>query len=82
MLTEDENIVEVSMSVQYNIENIQDYVLKVAKPLISLEEATQSALRHVVGGAEMHQILTEGRETMGTDVRDRLQTYLNNYGTV
>ena len=81
MLTEDENIVEVSMSVQYNIENIQDYVLKVAKPLISLEEATQSALRHVVGGAEMHQILTEGRETMGTDVRDRLQTYLNNYGT-
>ena len=81
MLTEDENIVEVSMSVQYNIENIKDYVLNVAKPLVSLEEATQSALRHVVGGAEMHQILTEGRETMGTDVRDRLQTYLDTYGT-
>ncbi|OED40932.1 HflK protein [Endozoicomonas sp. (ex Bugula neritina AB1)] len=81
MLTEDENIVEVSMSVQYNIQDIKSYVLKVAKPLVSLEEATQSALRHVVGGAEMHQILTEGRETMGTDVRDRLQTYLNDYGT-
>ena len=81
MLTEDENIVEVSMSVQYNIQDIKSYVLNVAKPLVSLEEATQSALRHVVGGAEMYQILTEGRETMGTDVRDRLQTYLDSYGT-
>ncbi|PJE79217.1 Modulator of FtsH protease HflK [invertebrate metagenome] len=81
MLTEDENIVEVSMSVQYNISNIRDYVLKVARPLISLEEATQSALRHVVGSSEMHQVLTEGRESMGAEVRDRLQTYLDNYGT-
>lgn len=81
MLTEDENIVEVSMSVQYNIANVKDYVLNVAKPLLSLEEATQSALRHVVGSSEMHQVLTEGRETMGTDVRDRLQAYLNSYGS-
>ena len=81
MLTEDENIVEVSMSVQYNIANIKDYTLNVAKPLVSLEEATQSALRHVVGSSEMHQVLTEGRETMGTDVRDRLQAYLDSYGS-
>lgn len=81
MLTEDENIVEVAMSVQYNIENVKDYTLNVAKPLVSLEEATQSALRHVVGGSEMYQVLTEGRETMGIDVRDRLQTYLDSYGT-
>ncbi len=81
MLTEDENIVEVGMSVQYNIQNIKDYVLNVAKPLVSLEEATQSALRHVVGGSEMYQVLTEGREVMGFEVRERLQTYLDSYGT-
>ena len=81
MLTEDENIVEVAMSVQYNIGDIKNYVLNVAKPLVSLEEATQSALRHVVGSSEMYQVLTEGRETMGIDVRDRLQTYLDSYGT-
>ena len=80
MLTEDENIVEVAMSVQYNIDNIRDYVLNVAKPLISLEEATQSALRHVVGGSEMYQVLTEGREVMGIEVRERLQAYLDSYG--
>ena len=81
MLTEDENIVEVSMSVQYNIGDVKSYVLNVAKPLISLEEASQSALRHVVGGSEMYQVLTEGRETMGVDVRKRLQDYQDSYGT-
>ncbi len=81
MLTEDENIVEVSMSVQYNIENVKDYVLNVAKPQMSLEQATQSALRHVVGSSEMHQVLTQGREVMGQEVRARLQDYQNNYGT-
>ena len=81
MLTEDENIVQVSMSVQYNIGDVKSYVLNVAKPLVSLEEATQSALRHVVGGSEMYQVLTEGRETMGVEVRNRLQDYQDAYGT-
>lgn len=81
MLTEDENIVEVSMSVQYNIGDVKSYVLSVAKPLISLEEASQSALRHVVGSSEMYQVLTEGRETMGVEVRKRLQDYQDAYGT-
>ncbi|MGI9279113.1 MAG: FtsH protease activity modulator HflK [Endozoicomonas sp.] len=81
MLTEDENIVEVSMSVQYNIDDVKKYVLNVAKPLMSLEQATQSALRHVVGSSEMYQVLTQGREIMGQEVRKRLQDYQDNYGT-
>ena len=81
MLTEDENIVEVSMSVQYNIGDVKDYVLNVAKPQMSLEQATQSALRHVVGSSEMYQVLTQGREVMGQEVRKRLQDYQSNYGT-
>ena len=81
MLTEDENIVEVAMSVQYNISSLEDYVLKVSNPELSLKEATQSALRHVVGGSEMHQVLTEGREVLGDEVKSRLQAYLDSYGT-
>ena len=81
MLTEDENIVEVALSVQYNISDLKNYVLKVADPERSLREATQSALRHVVGSSEMYQVLTEGRETMGDEVKERLQTYLDTYGT-
>lgn len=81
MLTEDENIVEVALSVQYNIASLKDYTLNVANPDKALKEATMSALRHVVGSSEMHSVLTEGREVLGDEVKERLQTYLNNYGT-
>ncbi|MBE8215251.1 MAG: FtsH protease activity modulator HflK [Endozoicomonadaceae bacterium] len=81
MLTKDENIVQVSLSVQYNISDVKDYELKVASPIISLEEATQSALRHVVGSSSMHGVLTEGRELLAEQVKLRLQTYLDNYKT-
>jgi len=81
MLTEDENIVKVALSVQYNISTLKDYELNVSNPVLSLEEATQSALRHVVGSSTMHEVLTEGRETLADEVKTRLQRYLDNYGT-
>ena len=81
MLTEDENIVEVAMSVQYNIANLKDYVLNDSNAEQSLKEATQSALRHVVGSSEMAQVLTEGRQVLGEEVKERLQDYLNQYGS-
>ncbi|WP_371364298.1 FtsH protease activity modulator HflK [Pseudomonas sp. QL9] len=81
MLTEDENIVEVPLTVQYKISNLKDFVLNVDQPEVSLQQATESALRHVAGSTTMDQILTEGREQMATDVRDRLQRFLDNYKT-
>lgn len=81
MLTEDENIVEVPLTVQYKISNLEDFVLNVDQPENSLRQATESALRHVVGSTPMDQVLTEGREVMGNEVQQRLQSFLNSYGT-
>lgn len=81
MLTEDENIVEVPLTVQYKISNLQDFVLNVDQPEVSLQHATESALRHVVGSTSMDQVLTEGREQMAVDIRERLQRFLDNYRT-
>lgn len=81
MLTQDENIVEVSMSVQYVISDPRDFVLQVRDPEVSLQHAAQSALRHVVGDTTMDLVLTEGRAAIGFEVRDRLQQYLNDYTT-
>jgi len=81
MLTEDENIVEVPLTVQYKITNLQDFVLNVDQPEVSLQHATDSALRHVVGSTSMDQVLTEGREQMAVDIRERLQRFLDNYRT-
>jgi membrane protease subunit HflK len=81
MLTQDENIVEVKLSVQYVIDDPTSFVLKVRDPERSLQHAAQSALRHVVGGTSMDLVLTEGRAKIGIDVKQRLQEYLNIYET-
>ncbi|ROR98756.1 protease FtsH subunit HflK [Sinobacterium caligoides] len=81
MLTEDENIVEVSLSIQYKASDARKFALNVRDPERSLAQATESALRHVVGSTEMHLILTEGREQVAVDVKERLQRYIDNYDT-
>lgn len=81
MLTEDQNIVEASLSVQYTASDPEKFLLKVRDPELSLAHATESALRHVVGSSEMHQILTEGRAELAIEVQKRLQQYLKDYDT-
>ncbi len=81
MLTEDENIVDVPMSVQYTVSDPAHFLLKVRNPEHSLEQAMESALRHVVGSSAMDQVITEGRKQMAIDVKLRLQNYLDSYQT-
>ena len=81
MLTEDENIIEVPLTVQYKISNLQDYVLNVDAPELSLQQATESALRHVVGSTSMDQVLTAGRENLAVEVKERLQRFIDTYRT-
>jgi len=81
MLTEDENIIEVPLTVQYKISNLRDFVLNVDQPELSLQQSTDSAVRHVVGSTSMDQVLTEGREIMASAVKERLQSFIDNYQT-
>ncbi|MES2604435.1 MAG: FtsH protease activity modulator HflK [Pseudomonadota bacterium] len=81
MLTEDDNIVDISMTVQYVITDPHSFFLKVEDPEASLSQAAESALRHVVGGSQMDEVINTGREILAQQTRDRLQTYLDNYGT-
>lgn len=81
MLTEDENIVDVSLTVQWVVDNAIHFRVNVFNPEASLAHATESALRHVVGSATMNQVITDGREAIAADIQTRLQTYLVSYGT-
>ena len=81
MLTKDENIVDITVNVQYLIDNPQDFVIKTRDPELSLRQATDSSLRHVVGGTIMDRVITEGRAEVALSVQERIQLYLNNYGT-
>ena len=81
MLTKDENIVDVTVSAQYRIANLKDFVINVKDPESSLKQALDSALRHVVGDFTLDQTLTVGRESIAQEVQERMQAYLDIYST-
>ena len=81
MLTKDENIVDVTISVQYQITDPEKYVMDIRNPDDSLAQATESALRHVVGSSIMDDALTTGREQIAQMTKIRLQEYLDRYVT-
>jgi membrane protease subunit HflK len=81
MLTKDENIVDVTVSAQYRIANLKDFVLNVKDPETSLRQGIESALRHVVGDNTLEQTLTVGRENIAQEVQIRLQQILDAYAT-
>lgn len=81
MLTSDENLVAVSLAVQYRIADLQEYLFNVANPEESLQQATSSALRQVVGTTTLDQVITEGREVWGSRVQETLTKILDSYKT-
>ncbi len=81
MLTQDENIVEISLTVQYNIANAKDFVLNIKDPEVSLKQATDSALRHVVGSTGLDNVISTGREQVALGTAEKLQLLLDMYGS-
>ncbi len=81
ILTQDENIVDVDMAVQYKIKSAEDYLFKVRSPDSTLEEVVESAVREVIGQTNMEPVLTTGRDAVGVSTRSSVQDILDTYGT-
>lgn len=81
MLTKDQNIVDVAVAVQYRIGNIRDYLFNVANAPLSLQQATASALRQVIGNTNLDDVLTSGRAVVREDVLVQLDKILSIYKT-
>jgi modulator of FtsH protease HflK len=81
MLTQDENIVDILGTVQYQIENAEKYLFNVRGPEASLVQVTESALRESIGRSKMDYVITEGRGEIAIQVRGIIQEIVNNYDT-
>lgn len=79
MLTSDENVVRVEMNVQYRVTNPKNYLFSVTNADDSLRQATDSALRGVIGKYNMDRILTEGRTVVRSDTRRILEKTIQPY---
>jgi membrane protease subunit HflK len=79
MLTKDENIVDVELTVQYRVSAVEDYLFSVDDPDLTLQQAVKSAVRETVGRSAMDFILTEGRQAIADQTKQILQETLDDY---
>ena len=80
MLTQDENIINLSLSVQYRIKDAKSYLFNVSDPRLTLAGVTESAVRGVIGKNTMDFVLTEGRSGFADEVKSDIQKILDKYG--
>lgn len=90
ILTQDENIVDIDLAVQYNIKSAEDYLFNVRGPDRTLEEVVESAVREVVGATELEGVLIEAAapedntdvvEDIWETTSESLQAVLDSYGS-
>ncbi len=92
MISGDLNIVDVQMVVQYDIKNLTDYLFNVSDPGENdrgitaghpdgrtLKDASEAALRLVVGQRSIDDVLTTRREEVQASTKQRLQVILDSY---
>lgn len=68
MLTEDENIVDVQLTVQYQVDNAENFLFNVANPVATLKQVTESVQRGVIGSYKMDDVLTDKRAEIVTKI--------------
>lgn len=79
MLTQDENIVDVRLAVQYQIKDAKDFLFNVRDPEATLKQVTESVERGIVGKNDMDFVLTEGRSEIADEVKAEIQQILDEY---
>lgn len=79
MLTGDENIVHVEVSVQYQISDPRQYLFNVRDPEQQVRAALEASLRAVVGRQHIDQVLTTGKAEVQTETLRLLQGLLDRY---
>ncbi len=81
MLTQDENIIDIKFTVQYKVKDAKDFLFNVRDPDLTLREATESAVREVVGKNKLDFVITEGRVAVAAGVSKLIQKILDSYAT-
>jgi len=79
MLTGDENMVDVSFKVQWNIKDARAYLFNIQNPESTVKAVAESAMREIIGKNSIEMILTENQRRIENDVRQLMQKTLDDY---
>jgi modulator of FtsH protease HflK len=81
MLTQDENIVDIELTVQSRIQDVADYWFQDQNPDKTLRDVTETAVRETIGKSKLDFILTQGRGAIADRIKKSTQDLINNYRT-
>ncbi len=81
MLTQEENIVDVELTVQSRIQDAADYEFQDQDPKRTLKDATETVMRETIGGSKLDYVLTEGRGQIAATIQQRVQELMDKYKT-
>jgi membrane protease subunit HflK len=79
LLTKDQNLVDVGMTVQFRISSPEDTVFNVDSIDETLQLAAQSALQQVVAGYSVDDVLGDAQQAIALKIRQLLQQILDGY---
>ncbi|WP_314372808.1 protease modulator HflK [Sphingomonas paucimobilis] len=79
VLTGDQNIIDLTYSVRWDIANPRDFAFRLAQPQETVRAAAESAMRAVIADTTLDQALGSGRTGIEQRVQDLTQSILNEY---
>lgn len=81
MLTDDENIIDLQLSVQYILKDPEDYLFMNRNPDEAVMQVAETAIREIVGKSKMDFVLYEGRAEVADQATRLMQQILDRYRT-
>ena len=83
MLTGDENIVDVDVTVLWRIKpkGAADFLFNIQNPEGTVKAVAESAMREVIGRSNIQPILTGARTVIEQNAQELMQKTLDNYGS-
>jgi modulator of FtsH protease HflK len=80
MLTQDENIVDIRFTVQYRLKDARAYLFENRNPEEAVVQASETAVREIVGRSKVDQVLYEQRDAIAADLVKSIQVQLDRLG--
>jgi membrane protease subunit HflK len=77
MLTQDENIIDIRFTVQYRLKDAKNYLFENREPDKAVEQASESAVREIVGRSKVDSVLYEQRDAIAADLVKSIQAQLD-----
>lgn len=80
ILTGDENIVDVDVTILWFIKDAANYLFNIQQPDASVKAVGESAIREVIGRSQLQPVLTQARAVTEQAVLELMQQTLDEYG--